>query len=148
MTRALPKSTMASTRLRPFVSCLSRSSFNVGFSGRSVLLFNIITYNFTAFRSSYTTRTPTSEEVRPTEPPVTTLAMNISESLNKPKNGAGQSHHPSSQSGLSLTRVHHRVSTEYVLSTLDKIVNWARQGSMWPMTFGKIIIALFGLFQH
>lgn len=26
---------------------------------------------------------------------------------------------------------------EYVLSTLDKIANWARQGSMWPMTFGK-----------
>ena len=26
---------------------------------------------------------------------------------------------------------------EYVLSTLDKIVNWARQGSMWPMTFGE-----------
>ena len=25
---------------------------------------------------------------------------------------------------------------EYVLSTLDKVVNWARQGSMWPMTFG------------
>lgn len=25
---------------------------------------------------------------------------------------------------------------EYVLSTMDKVVNWARQGSMWPMTFG------------
>ncbi|CDO75685.1 hypothetical protein BN946_scf184941.g38 [Trametes cinnabarina] len=25
---------------------------------------------------------------------------------------------------------------EYVLSTLDKVANWARQGSMWPMTFG------------
>lgn len=23
---------------------------------------------------------------------------------------------------------------EYVLSTMDKVVNWARQGSMWPMT--------------
>lgn len=27
-------------------------------------------------------------------------------------------------------------NVEYVLSTLDKISNWARQGSMWPMTFG------------
>jgi hypothetical protein len=27
--------------------------------------------------------------------------------------------------------------TEYVLSTLDKVTNWARQGSMWPMTFGE-----------
>ena len=25
---------------------------------------------------------------------------------------------------------------EYLLSSFDKIVNWARQGSMWPMTFG------------
>ncbi|KAF9268855.1 NADH-quinone oxidoreductase [Marasmius fiardii PR-910] len=25
---------------------------------------------------------------------------------------------------------------EYVLSTLDKIANWARQSSMWPVTFG------------
>jgi NADH dehydrogenase (ubiquinone) Fe-S protein 7 len=24
-----------------------------------------------------------------------------------------------------------------VLSTLDKVTNWARQGSMWPMTFGE-----------
>lgn len=29
------------------------------------------------------------------------------------------------------------VLVEYVLSTLDKIANWARQGSMWPMTFGE-----------
>lgn len=26
-----------------------------------------------------------------------------------------------------------------MLSTLDKIVNWARQGSMWPMTFGMLL---------
>merc|ERR1712230_158500 len=29
-----------------------------------------------------------------------------------------------------------RNGMEYVLSTADKVVNWARQGSMWPMTFG------------
>ena len=22
---------------------------------------------------------------------------------------------------------------------MDKVANWARQGSMWPMTFGKFI---------
>ncbi|TFY50154.1 hypothetical protein EVG20_g11688, partial [Dentipellis fragilis] len=32
--------------------------------------------------------------------------------------------------------------TEYVLSTLDKIANWARQGSMWPMTFGLACCAV------
>ncbi|TBU33743.1 NADH-ubiquinone oxidoreductase 20 kDa subunit [Dichomitus squalens] len=31
---------------------------------------------------------------------------------------------------------------EYVLSTLDKIANWARQGSMWPMTFGLACCAV------
>ncbi|KIK97114.1 hypothetical protein PAXRUDRAFT_31992 [Paxillus rubicundulus Ve08.2h10] len=31
---------------------------------------------------------------------------------------------------------------EYVLSTLDKLVNWARQGSIWPMTFGLACCAV------
>ncbi|GJE94978.1 NADH-quinone oxidoreductase subunit B [Phanerochaete sordida] len=31
---------------------------------------------------------------------------------------------------------------EYVLSTMDKIVNWARQSSMWPMTFGLACCAV------
>ncbi|EPQ57011.1 NADH-quinone oxidoreductase [Gloeophyllum trabeum ATCC 11539] len=31
---------------------------------------------------------------------------------------------------------------EYVLSTVDKVVNWARQGSMWPMTFGLACCAV------
>jgi NADH dehydrogenase (ubiquinone) Fe-S protein 7 len=34
------------------------------------------------------------------------------------------------------------MKTEYVLSTLDKVVNWARQGSMWPMTFGLACCAV------
>ena len=32
--------------------------------------------------------------------------------------------------------------SEYVLSTLDKVANWARQGSMWPMTFGLACCAV------
>ncbi|PWN51504.1 NADH-ubiquinone oxidoreductase 20 kDa subunit [Violaceomyces palustris] len=35
-----------------------------------------------------------------------------------------------------------RNNVEYVLSTLDKMVNWARQGSMWPMTFGLACCAV------
>ncbi|KAG8747165.1 NADH dehydrogenase Fe-S protein subunit 7 ndufs7 [Ceratobasidium sp. 414] len=38
---------------------------------------------------------------------------------------------------LSLETPNNKV--EYVLSTLDKIANWARQGSMWPMTFVLIL---------
>ncbi|EGG03252.1 uncharacterized protein MELLADRAFT_78587 [Melampsora larici-populina 98AG31] len=35
-----------------------------------------------------------------------------------------------------------RNGAEYVLSTIDKIVNWGRQGSMWPMTFGLACCAV------
>lgn len=35
-----------------------------------------------------------------------------------------------------------RNGMEYVLSTADKVVNWARQGSMWPMTFGLACCAV------
>lgn len=31
---------------------------------------------------------------------------------------------------------------EYVTTTADKIVNWARQGSLWPMTFGLACCAV------
>ncbi|KAL1411117.1 NADH dehydrogenase [ubiquinone] iron-sulfur protein 7, mitochondrial [Vanrija pseudolonga] len=57
-----------------------------------------------------------------TEPiPITTIANRGSnqQSLETPRNGA-----------------------EYVLSTLDRVVNWARQGSMWPMTFGLACCAV------
>ncbi len=26
--------------------------------------------------------------------------------------------------------------TSMIITTLDKLVNWGRQGSIWPMTFG------------
>ncbi|KAF8313477.1 NADH-quinone oxidoreductase [Clavulina sp. PMI_390] len=51
--------------------------------------------------------------------PYIALRKNQQYSLEHPKNGA-----------------------EYVLSTLDKIVNWGRQGSMWPMTFGLACCAV------
>ncbi|KAG4305400.1 hypothetical protein PORY_000956 [Pneumocystis oryctolagi] len=36
----------------------------------------------------------------------------------------------------------HKSSLEYVLTTVDAIVNWARQGSIWPMTFGLACCAV------
>lgn len=31
---------------------------------------------------------------------------------------------------------------EYVVSKVDDLVNWARKGSMWPMTFGLACCAV------
>ncbi|KAI8059190.1 NADH-ubiquinone oxidoreductase [Gongronella butleri] len=33
-------------------------------------------------------------------------------------------------------------SAEYVLSTVDRVVSWAREGSIWPMTFGLACCAV------
>ena len=58
-------------------------------------------------------------------------------SLETPQNGAGaflDGVRICLVTTLSLIRVCILPLTEYVLSTMDKVVNWARQGSMWPMT--------------
>jgi NADH dehydrogenase (ubiquinone) Fe-S protein 7 len=34
---------------------------------------------------------------------------------------------------------------EYVLSTVDRVVNWAREGSIWPMTFGLACCAVVSI---
>jgi len=34
-----------------------------------------------------------------------------------------------------------RNGVEYALGTMDKIVNWARQGSMWPMVRPLLSVA-------
>lgn len=64
--------------------------------------------------------------------PITSIAKQGSNqlSLEHPQNRAGACNATSKSSPSLCT------SLEYVLSTLDKVVNWARQGSMWPMTFG------------
>ncbi|KAG2150851.1 ndufs7, NADH:ubiquinone oxidoreductase 20 kd subunit [Suillus clintonianus] len=79
-----------------------------------------------AARSVYTSNSAQAPETIPTSTtsasePITTLAMRGSNqfSLEQPQNKA-----------------------EYVLSTLDKVVNWARQGSIWPMTFGLACCAV------
>ncbi|CAO3649956.1 unnamed protein product [Cunninghamella blakesleeana] len=38
--------------------------------------------------------------------------------------------------------VKHNNSAEYVLSTVDRVVSWAREGSIWPMTFGLACCAV------
>ena len=34
------------------------------------------------------------------------------------------------------TPAHASPAAEYVVSKVDALLNWAREGSMWPMTFG------------
>ncbi|KAJ8076433.1 ndufs7 ubiquinone oxidoreductase subunit [Marasmius tenuissimus] len=79
-----------------------------------------------AFRSLHTS-TPTAATSTTSAPstsssePITTIAARDSNqwSLQQPQNKA-----------------------EYVLSTLDKVANWARQSSMWPVTFGLACCAV------
>jgi NADH dehydrogenase (ubiquinone) Fe-S protein 7 len=33
-------------------------------------------------------------------------------------------------------------AAEYVISKVDSLVNWARKGSIWPMTFGLACCAV------
>ncbi|KAF6176891.1 hypothetical protein GIB67_024468 [Kingdonia uniflora] len=42
---------------------------------------------------------------------------------------------PASTTGLSNT-------AEYVISKVDDLINWARRGSIWPMTFGLACCAV------
>jgi len=82
-----------------------------------------------AYRSLHTSKpvllaepsTPIPSSTTSSTEPITTLAQRGSNqfSLEHPQNKA-----------------------EYVLSTLDKVTNWARQGSMWPMTFGLACCAV------
>ncbi|KAF5348686.1 hypothetical protein D9758_006844 [Tetrapyrgos nigripes] len=81
-----------------------------------------------AFRSLHSTSTTCAQTSSPipssttsASEPITILANrgSIQQSLEQPQNKA-----------------------EYVLSTLDKVANWARQGSMWPMTFGLACCAV------
>src|SRR5690606_25139581 len=49
--------------------------------------------------------------------------------------------------GASQDAVLRRVTTEieekgFVVAQLDKVLNWARTGSMWPMTFGLACCAV------
>ncbi|ELU42465.1 NADH ubiquinone oxidoreductase, 20 kd subunit domain-containing protein [Rhizoctonia solani AG-1 IA] len=106
-----------------------------------------------AFRSIHTTATAraagqindfSAPPPIPNPPtPPTRLAQRGSNqlSLETPNNKVGMFHrYPVCTPHVNLTRSILAVFyIEYVLSTLDKIANWARQGSMWPMTFVEMM---------
>jgi len=87
-----------------------------------------------ALSPSPSENTPTSTTSAIT--PITSIAKQGSNqlSLEQPRNRAGASNVASISSWIASLPTY----PEYVLSTLDKVVNWARQGSMWPMTFGAL----------
>ncbi|RSH93313.1 NADH dehydrogenase Fe-S protein subunit 7 ndufs7 [Saitozyma podzolica] len=108
-----------------------------------------------ALRQTPSSSINTSDSSPSTTTPVTALAQRGSNqlSLETPRNGAACGDDVSGagdDSGRSTRRHIDRGyvlripadRAEYVLSTLDKVVNWARQGSMWPMTFGLACCAV------
>ncbi|RIA89619.1 hypothetical protein C1645_797154 [Glomus cerebriforme] len=62
----------------------------------------------------------------------TAIASNPSKSVDLPKK--------STPSDFSLAKPAN--TAEYVLSTVDQVVNWSRQSSIWPMTFGLACCAV------
>jgi NADH dehydrogenase (ubiquinone) Fe-S protein 7 len=98
-------------------------------STRHRALYSLTAARFAASRSLHSSAPvllPSPSEHNPTSTtsaatPITSIA----------KHGSNQ---------LSLEQPQNKA--EYVLSTLDKVVNWARQGSIWPMTFGLACCAV------
>ncbi|QRV79516.1 hypothetical protein RhiJN_07531 [Ceratobasidium sp. AG-Ba] len=114
---------MAAT-LRPFV--FSKFGTSVPLVQRSVGIH--------AFRSLHTSN---SRQIADHNAPITDFSA-PAPIANPPTPPTKLAQRGSNQ--LSLETPNNKV--EYVLSTLDKIANWARQGSMWPMTFGLACCAV------
>ncbi|KAL8287332.1 hypothetical protein RQP46_003784 [Phenoliferia psychrophenolica] len=73
-----------------------------------------------------------ASSIAPTpKPKALTPAVNPTNAFDIAKIGSNQASLESPRNGV-----------EYALSTMDKVVNWARQGSMWPMTFGLACCAV------
>ncbi|KAF8274443.1 NADH-quinone oxidoreductase [Lactarius quietus] len=99
--------------------------FAVAGTARRSLLPSLPATSFTTFRHLHSSTPTPSPELISSSTSATNPITNIA------KQGSNQ---------LSLEQP--RNNAEYVLSTLDKVVNWARQGSMWPMTFGLACCAV------
>ncbi|KAH9318431.1 hypothetical protein KI387_020200, partial [Taxus chinensis] len=56
--------------------------------------------------------------------------------------GASMGEAQGGPSSLSAPAASASASAEYVISKIDALVNWARKGSLWPMTFGLACCAV------
>ncbi|KAK0523066.1 ndufs7 ubiquinone oxidoreductase subunit [Tilletia horrida] len=122
---SLPRSTLAALRPATFRSGFQTTSTGLGAMAASSSLPSLYRQSAAAAAASPAAAArafSSSDAPKSQEPvPLTQLANRSSNALSlmTPKNNA-----------------------EYVLSTLDKVVNWARTGSMWPMTFGLACCAV------
>ncbi|GAA5936190.1 hypothetical protein JCM1841_007029 [Sporobolomyces salmonicolor] len=108
-----------------------------------------------------TVRTGLSPMLRQSRPSASILARSIATSSPRPASPPSPRSSTSVASGVTVTQDEAsrafdlakvgsnqlsletpRNGVEYALGTMDKIVNWARQGSMWPMTFGLACCAV------
>ncbi len=63
--------------------------------------------------------------------------------VSNPQDGAGRIYEPGPDQDAALKAVTDELTDKgFVIAQMDKLVTWARSGSMWPMTFGLACCAV------
>ncbi|GAA5873741.1 hypothetical protein JCM16303_002573 [Sporobolomyces ruberrimus] len=88
-------------------------------------------------------RTIATSSSRPASPPAVSQGTTLTETARPiSEENASRAFDLAKVGSNQLSLETPRNGVEYALGTMDKIVNWARQGSMWPMTFGLACCAV------
>ncbi|KAG9292176.1 hypothetical protein G9A89_023896 [Geosiphon pyriformis] len=109
---------LARTATLPLLNGFSRENFLLNHGAQRASKLGLLSVMETRFVRSLATESGANLSTEKSE---TSLSKNIPTnfSLLKPNN-----------------------AVEYVLSTVDQVINWARQSSIWPMTFGLACCAV------
>lgn len=95
-----------------------------------------------AIPRSFSAVASTSRAVNPIQDQIRSISSTSKHQQAAPTQDVDQFQTVANRNSNQLSLEKPRNNVEYVTTTLDKVVNWARQGSMWPMTFGLACCAV------